>query len=74
MHDLIKHPSHYVSGRKYEPLDIIEDWGLTRHHYLACALKYIARCDRKYDGLLDLEKAVFYLTREITRRKEKANG
>lgn len=66
----IDSPDHYVKGRKYEPLDVIEDWGLVHNYYLANALKYIARYDRKDtdNPTEDLKKAVFYLTREIKRR------
>ena len=28
MSDNIKHPSHYTEGRKFEPKDVIRDWGL----------------------------------------------
>lgn len=67
--DFIKRPSHYVKGRKYEPLAVMEDWGLLQNYYLACALKYIARYGRKdkENPKADLEKAVFYLQKEIER-------
>lgn len=68
----VARPDHYVKGRKYEPLDVIEDWGLHRNHYLACVLKYVARYGRKDQDnpVRDLEKAMFYLQREIARRKK----
>ena len=68
MSDIINKPDHYTKGRQYEPLDVMQDWGLIENHYLACAFKYIARFDRKDDAVVDLKKAVFYLEREITRR------
>jgi hypothetical protein len=66
--DLINNPDHYTLGRKHQPLDVMEDWGLIENHYLSCAFKYISRCGRKDDAVLDLKKAVFYLQREIERR------
>ena len=67
--DAINHPNHYVKGRKYEPLHVIEDWGLIYNYYLANAVKYIARYGRKdvEDPKDDLRKAVFYLQRAIDR-------
>ena len=63
------HPSHYCEGRKYEPIDVIEDWNLG--FLTGNALKYISRAGRKNDELEDLEKAVFYLNRRIKQIKNK---
>ena len=62
--DAVNHPSHYTFGR-YEVLDVIEDWGLNYHR--GCVVKYIARAGRKDPSkeLEDLQKARFYLDREI---------
>jgi hypothetical protein len=60
-------PKHYLQGRKIEPLDVIEDWGLDKDYYLASVIKYIARYGRK-DGVVGtqcLRKARFYLDRKI---------
>ena len=56
-------PSHYKGDRKYEPMDVIEDWGLNYH--LGNALKYIARNGRKpgEDPRQGLSKAIWYLER-----------
>jgi hypothetical protein len=59
------YPEHYKAGRKYEPIDVIEDWGL--NYRLGNALKYISRNGRK-DGenpIEGLKKAIYYLEREI---------
>ena len=71
--DPITRPAHYVEGRKYEPLEVMADWGLLDNYYLACALKYIARYGRKDQSnpSLDLKKAVFYLNQEINRKAGK---
>ena len=64
MDDLINNPPHYKQG-KYEPIDVIEDWGLDRDFCLANVIKYIARSDHKGNKLQDLKKAQFYLNRKI---------
>ena len=44
--DNIKHPAHYCYS-KYEPKDVIREWGLNFN--LGSAVKYIARAGRKDD-------------------------
>lgn len=67
MNDVINHPSHYVDGRKYEPIDVIHDWDLD--FCLGNVLKYISRAGRKpgNEPIQDLMKARFYLDYEIKR-------
>ena len=62
-HDAVKHPSHYAEGRKYEPKDVIRDWGLNFN--LGNTVKYIARAGKKDDIVQDLKKAKQYLEFEI---------
>jgi hypothetical protein len=62
----IDHPSHYNKG-KYEAIDVIEDWKLGFH--LGNTVKYISRCEHKGTKLADLEKAAWYLNREIENLK-----
>ena len=66
--DPVNHPSHYTDG-KIEVIDFIEDKGLGFH--LGNAVKYIARAGKKDPSktVQDLEKARWYLDREIRRRK-----
>lgn len=61
----VNHPKHYNTG-KYEVIAVIEDWKLGFN--LGNAIKYIARCDHKNAPVEDLEKAVWYLQREIVGR------
>lgn len=70
MNKLVSSPDHYVKGRHFQPLDVIRDWGLLENHYLACALKYIARYGRKDTPSLDLQKAIHYLSLELERYQE----
>lgn len=61
----VDHPAHYNHGR-YEPIDVIEDWGLGFN--LGNTVKYVSRAGYKGDDVEDLEKASWYLRREIDRR------
>ena len=64
--DNVNHPSHYTSG-KIEVIDFIEDKELGFH--LGNAVKYISRARRKNPDktVEDLQKAVWYINREIGR-------
>lgn len=66
---MIDHPPHYTATA-IEPIDVIEQWGLGFH--LGNCLKYLARCELKGNPIEDLEKARWYLTREIERRKRES--
>lgn len=72
--DVVNHPSHYAEGRKYEPIDVIEDWELGFN--LGNAVKYISRAGRKDKNkeIEDLEKALFYLKRQIELLKNKGEN
>lgn len=71
MYDSIHKPSHYTRGRKYEPKDVIRDWGLNFN--LGSAVKYISRAGRKDDIVQDLMKAVEFINFEIEAIREE-NG
>ena len=64
MTDMIN-PQHYRGDRQFEPIAVIEDWGL--NYRLGNALKYISRNGRKpgEDPREGLKKAIWYLEREI---------
>ena len=63
--DNINSPSHYIDGRKYETIEVIEDWDL--NFRLGNAVKYLSRAGRKDASKTaeDLRKAVWYIEREI---------
>jgi len=65
--DLVNHPAHYGGDTTYETIKVIEAWNLGFN--LGSALKYISRADAKGNPIQDLEKAVWYLQREIGRRQ-----
>lgn len=64
----VVHPTHYNQG-KIEVIDAIEDWKLGFN--AGNAVKYIARHEHKGKAIQDLEKAKWYIDREIARLKGK---
>ena len=66
--DLVNHPPHYKSGG-IEVIDFIEAKDL--NYRLGNVIKYVSRAGKKLDSdpVQDLEKAAFYLNREIELRK-----
>jgi hypothetical protein len=62
----VDHPAHYNSG-KIEVIDAIEDWNLNFSR--GNAIKYIARAGLKDKSteVEDLQKALWYIQREIQR-------
>ena len=67
--DKVNHPSHYTDG-EIEVIDYIEDKGFGYH--LGNAVKYISRAGKKDPDkyIEDLEKAKWYIGREIDRWKD----
>ena len=67
MTDNVNNPKHYNSHPS--GIQVIQ---VTEHmnFCLGNAVKYILRCDHKHDAIQDLEKAVWYINREIERRKK----
>ena len=63
----VDHPLHYNSqGSGIECIDVVEWLGFS----IGNAIKYIWRADHKGNAIEDLEKARWYLDREIERRKK----
>jgi hypothetical protein len=58
----IDHPEHY-QGQNLEVIDVIEAFDLSFR--LGNAIKYILRAGRKGARKEDLQKAVWYINREI---------
>jgi hypothetical protein len=64
----VNHPAHYGGeANPFEAIKVIEAWGLGFN--LGNVVKYISRAELKGMPLRDLEKAAWYLQREITNRK-----
>lgn len=67
MSDPVNHPKHYndhPSG--VECIDVVEHMSFN----LGNAIKYIWRADLKGAAIEDLEKAAWYVNREIQRRRD----
>ena len=65
----VDHPSHYNAGR-IEVIDFIEDQNFNFN--LGNAVKYISRAGKKDPAKFreDLEKAIWYLNRELAKNSE----
>ena len=64
--DSVSHPKHYTWLKGVEAIDLCEQM----NYNLGAAVKYIVRCDHKGNWKQDLEKALWYLNREIARREK----
>lgn len=67
--EMVNHPQHYGGeNNEFEPIKIIEHYNL--NFSLGCVIKYVLRAGKKDDIIQDLEKAEWYLKREIERLKK----
>lgn len=66
-HDPVNHPSHYKKGG-IEAIEVIEAYDL--NFRLSNVIKYVLRHNHKGRPIEDLEKALFYLQRDIQKKKE----
>lgn len=65
--DLVNHPQHYTNHPSgIECIEVTEHMGFN----LGSAIKYIWRCDLKNNAIEDLEKAAWYVQRELAKRKK----
>lgn len=68
MSDPVNHPGHYTSHPSgVECITVTEHMGFN----IGNAIKYLWRADMKGLPIQDLEKAVWYIQREIQRRTPK---
>jgi len=69
--DLVNHPPHYTGNANgVECIDVVEDLGFC----IGNAIKYLWRADEKDNALQDLQKARWYIDREINRRERRQSG
>ena len=67
--ELVNHPNHYGGkDSPYEAIKVIEAWNLG--FCLGNTVKYISRAGKKDETIQELEKALWYLKREIKRLKD----
>lgn len=62
--EAVNHPAHY-QGNGIEVIDIIEGFDLNFN--LGNTVKYVLRAGKKGNKKEDLEKAVWYLKRELNK-------
>ena len=66
-HDPVNHPKHYTEHPSgIECIQITEHMGFN----LGNAMKYVWRADLKHNAVEDLQKAVWYINREIEKRSK----
>jgi hypothetical protein len=71
--ELVNHPQHYGGkNNPYEAIKVIEAWRLS--FCLGNTVKYISRAGKKDDVVQELEKALWYLQREIKNLKDGKEG
>jgi len=71
--EVINHPAHYGGDSLYEPIKVIQAWGL--NFALGNVLKYIYRDGKKDSDILeDLQKARKYIDFEIEHRERELQG
>lgn len=70
--DMVNHPPHY-EGR-FECIDVMGDcYGeeAVKAFCLGNAFKYIYRCNKKFNKLEDVEKAIWYLNKYVSMERKK---
>lgn len=71
--EAVNHPNHYGGkGNPYEAIKVIEAWDLGFR--LGNTIKYISRAGKKDETIQELEKALWYLKREIKKLKDGKKG
>lgn len=65
MTDPVNHPQHYKAPNGLEAIDVIESFGLGFHR--GNAVKYLLRAGKKGDATQDIQKARWYVQRDIER-------
>jgi hypothetical protein len=65
--EMVVHPQHYQSDGGIEAIDVIESFELGFN--LGNAIKYILRAEKKGNKKQDLEKSLWYISRELSKFK-----
>jgi hypothetical protein len=68
--EAVNHPRHYnAHPSRIECIDVVEHMGFN----VGNAMKYLWRADHKDAPIQDLEKAAWYIAREIQKRRKALN-
>lgn len=73
--DMVNHPPHYEG--KFECIDVMGDcYGdeAVMAFCLGNAFKYIYRCNKKFNKLEDVEKAIWYLNKYVSMERKRREG
>lgn len=70
--EMVNHPDHYQGNGGMEVIDIIENYDLG--FSLGNAIKYILRSNKKGSAKQDLEKAIWYIRREMNNLVEEEDS
>lgn len=62
--DMVNQPPHYKSKGGIQSIEVIESFELGFN--LGNAVKYVLRCNKKGNKKQDIEKAIWYLKRELS--------
>lgn len=69
MADPVNHPAHYAEQGEVECIEVLEQLARAGNDFrILNAIKYLWRWHNK-GGVVDLEKAVWYITRVIDEKK-----
>jgi len=68
----VEHPDHYQTKTGLEVFDIMESFNMSIH--VSHAIKYILRAGKKGSYEQDIKKAIQWLNRDLTHRKEEQLG
>ena len=71
MSELVDHPDHYKVGG-IETIDFIDAKNL--NYNMGNAVKYISRAEHKGNKKQDLQKALWYIKRELSKLDDKNNN
>jgi hypothetical protein len=76
MKEKVNHPQHYGGDTTYETIKVLEAW-MSPEEFIGFlrgnAIKYLSRAGKKEDALVDLQKAYWYLGREIGTHVKRRN-
>jgi hypothetical protein len=71
MSEMVDHPDHYKVGG-IETIDFIDAKNL--NYNMGNAVKYLSRAEHKGNKKLDLQKALWYIKRELSKLDAKDNN
>lgn len=62
--DPVNHPAHYKTAAEIEAINVIEAFAPNNAHR-SHSIKYLLRAGKKLNAIEDLQKAIWWIEREI---------